>query len=505
MCHALRCLLLLLLLAPALPVLGQPQGELVIALPNDPTALYIANASDVTTIAVTRQLYDGLLWLDDQGTLHPGLAERWEVNEDSTQYTFYLRQGVSFHNGEPFTAEAIAAAWEYGLTPGNEYPQYYSSAESVEVLDDYTVRVTTPEPDALFLIDLVEGWFALPPRYLEAVGLEGFQAAPVGTGPFMLEEWVPGDRIVMRAFPDYWNPGEPKVERVVMRVIPDGTTRMAAVQTGEVDVVNRLSVDQAMVLEGNPDVRVLSYPNDRVFYVAFKNLNSGAGTPIESRLVRQAFNHAVNRPGILQALFGGHGQLATGFTAIGNLGYDPALEPYAYDPQRARELLAEAGYADGFTIGLTCPADAYTNVNEVCLAIQRDLAAVGIDLELEFLTTSKFWSEPNYGSTGPMFVDGWSTPAGEALPRIEGAHYPGLYYTSWVDDTITDYVDRLAATIDRDERAALYRELSRYLFDNPPFVYLYTLNIFEATTSRVTGYRPLPTETWYLNQVGVDG
>ena len=498
-------LLALLLTGPAMLIQAQPSGELVIALPNDPTSLYIANASDVTAISATRQLYDGLVWLDSEGTLRPGLAESREVNEEATQYTFHLRRGVTFHNGEAFTAAAIVAAWEYGLSPGNEYPQYYSSAESVEVLGDYTVRVTTSEQDALFISDVVESWFALPPRYLEEVGLEGFEAAPVGTGPFMLEEWVPSDRIIMRAFPDYWNPDEPKVERVIMRVIPDATTRVAAIQTGEVDIVNRPGVDEASLLELDPDVKLITYPNDRVFYIAFKNLNSGIGTPIENRLVRQAFNHAIDRPGILQALFNGHGQLVSGFTIPGNLGHDPELEPYPYDPQRARELLAEAGYGDGFAIQLSCPADAYTSINEVCLSIQRDLGAVGVDIELDFLTTNKFWSEAEYGSTGPMFVDGWSTPAGEALPRIEGAHYPGLYFKSWVDDTITAYVDRLNTTIDRDERAAVYREVSRYLYDNPPFVYLYALNIFEATTSRVTGYKPLATETWYLNEVGVDG
>ena len=496
---------MLLLLAPAALSQSQPSGELVIALPNDPTSLYIANASDVTAISATRQLYDGLVWLDSEGTLRPGLAESWEISEDATQYTFHLRKGVTFHNGEAFTAEAIVAAWEYGLTPGNEYPQYYSAAASVDVLDDYTVRVTTPVPDALFINDVVEGWFALPPRYLEEVGLEGFEAAPVGTGPFMLEERVPGDRIIMRAFPDYWNPDEPRVERVIMRIIPDASTRVAAIQTGEVDIVTRLGVDEASLLELNPDVKLITYPNDRIYYVAFKNLNSGSGTPIENRLVRQAFNYAVDRPGILQALFNGHGKLASGFTVAGNLGFDPTLEPYPHDPQRARELLAEAGYGDGFSIGLSCPADAYTSINEVCLSIQRDLGAVGVDIELDFLTTNTFWSQADYASTGPMFVDGWSTPAGEALPRIEGAHYPGLYYNSWVDDEITAYIDRLNTTIDREERAAVYHEVSRYLYDNPPFVYLYTLNVFEATTSRVTGYKPLATETFYLNEVSLDG
>ena len=258
-------------------------------------------------------------------------------------------------------------------------------------------------------------------------------------------------------------------------------------------------------LKSNPDVKIISYPNDRVYYVAFKNIGSGAGTPLENKLVRQALNLAVDRPGIIAALFSGHGQTIPGFTIPGNLGHDPAIEPFPHDPQRARELLAEAGHADGFAIGMGCPTDAYTNINEVCLSIQRDLGAIGVDVDLEFKTTNAYWSEPQYATVGPMFVDSWSSPNGEAFWRLEGALTPGYYYSVWEDPAIIEYLGQIATAVDRDERAALYGDLSRYMYDDPPFIYLYVLNLFEATTSRVTDYNPLPNETFYLNGVGLDG
>ena len=509
----MRCIRYLLptlaiLLFAAGAIQAQPSGELVIALPNDPTAMYIGNASDVTAISATRPLYDGLVVYGADGSIQPGLAESWEISEDGRTYTLHLREGVKFHNGEDFNAHAVSTIWEYGMTPTNQWLSYYDSVASagdIVVIDDYTVEITTSEADIFFLSDMADGWFAIPPAYLAEVGLEAFEAAPVGTGPFMLEHWAPGDRIVMRAFPDYWNPEQPKVERLTFRIIPDATTRLAAIQTGEVNIVTRLNTDDVALLEFNPDVNVVTYPNDRVYYVAFKNVGNGVGTPLENRLVRQALNMAVDREGLVAALFSGYGQTISGFVIPSNLGYDASLKPYPHDPQRARELLAEAGHGDGFEIGMSCPADAYTNINEVCLSVQRDLGAIGVEVELDFMTTAALWSEAHYGKAGPMYVDSWSAPNGEAFWRLEGSLTPGYFYSTWTDPVIVDYLGQISLAVDREERAALYAELSHYMYDDPPYIYLYILNLFEATTKLVTGYQPLPNETFYLNNVGVDG
>jgi peptide/nickel transport system substrate-binding protein len=291
---------------------------------------------------------------------------------------------------------------------------------------------------------------------------------------------------------------------VTFRIIPDSTTRLAAIQTGEVDIVNRLNFDEAQILETSDTVNVISYANDRVYYIAFKNIGNGEGTALESPLVRQALNLAVNRPAIIESLFGGAAQTIAGFTIAGNLGYDESIQPFPYDPDRAVELLTEAGFGEGFEISMGCPTDAYTNINEVCLAIQRDLENVGIDVAVEFRTSNSFWAEPNYGTVGPMYVDSWSSDSGEALPRLQGALLPGNYYNTWEDETIVNYINELSRTIDRDARAGLYAELQQYMFDNPPFVYLYALNLYEATTSRVQGYSPRANEGYYLNAVSVN-
>lgn len=481
----------------------EPSGEIIIALPSDPTSLYLPRAADRTAGNASWPLYDSLLFLTVDGELVPALAEDWEISDDGLEYTFFLRQGVTFHNGEVFNADAVVATWEFGKDEGNDYAAQYSDVVEIEVIDEYTVKLITEAPNPLFLTLLADNWGIIPPAYMNEVGIDAFAQAPVGTGPFIFVERRPGDRIIYEANPNYWNPGQPKLAQVTFRVIPDSTTRVAALRSGEVDVINRLSADEAMLLATNDNVTIVSYPNDRVYYVAFKNVNNGIGTPIENQLVRQALNYAVNRPGIIQGIFAGEAALISGFTVSTNLGYDPSIEPYPYDPDRARELLSEAGFPDGFEISMGCPTDAYPSINEVCLAIQRDLSAVGVEVSLEFRTSNTFWGQPQYGAVGPMVVDSWSSAVGEALPRLQGALIPGNYYTVWEDDIIVDYITRIASTVDRDERAALYRELSAYMYDNPPFIYLYQLNLFEAVSNRVVGYQPRPAENYFLNEVSV--
>ena len=194
-------------------------------------------------------------------------------------------------------------------------------------------------------------------------------------------------RIVLDANPDYWEKGLPKVKKLIFRPIPESTTRVAAIKTGEVDVVTRLSSEEMMSLESSTNIQSVKYSVDRVFYITFNNLTSGKGQPTESPLVRRAMNYAVDIDAIVEALFGGFANPSTGFVTPGNLGYDKAIRPFGYNPEKARQLLAEAGFKNGFKMDLACPVGAYTNFEQVCEAIQGYLGHgsqkdVGIQVEL---------------------------------------------------------------------------------------------------------------------------
>lgn len=506
--HTLKVLMTLavaaLLAAPALAQ-DEPSGELTISLSSDPTSLYMPRTADRTASNAAWSLYDSLVWINNEGELEGALATDWEVSEDGTEYTFQLREGVTFHNGETFDADSVITTWEFGQDPSNDYADDYTIVESVEAIDDYTVRLTTEEPNATLLTTIAENWAMVPPEYMEEVGIDAFAQDPVGTGPFTFVSRRSGDQIVMEANPDYWDEQYPGVERLVYRVIPDSSTRLAAIQTGEIDIANRLTFDQIQQLEREPNVDVISYLNDRAYYVGFKNVGNGVGTPIEDVRVRRALNFGTDREGIVQAVFAGQAQVIPSFIVEGNLGYDPEImEPFPYDPERARELLAEAGYPDGFEIAMSCPADGYVNINEVCLAIQQSLQDIGVEIEVDFQTTNSFWSEPQYAVTGPMYVDSWSSEIGEALPRLIGGLQPGNYYNTWEDERYAELIQEIERTVDREERAALYQEMHELMQEDPPYIYLYQPMIFEAKRSGVEGYFPRPAEEYYLKTVTVD-
>ena len=482
----------------------QPEGELLVALSTFPNSLYTPNSAERNASNVAQQIFEGLTWIDDDNNVVGALAEDWEISEDGTEYIFHLRQGVLFHNGAEFTAEDVVTSWEAGKDPANAYAYIHESADSVEVIDQYTVRITTPEPDPLFLVIPARDWAMIPTEYFNEVGLAGIEEHPIGTGPFKFVEWATGDRIVLEAFEDYWDEGFPKVASVVFRPIPESSTRLAAVQTGEIHIANRLSSEEAQSLLGVQDVQVVRYPVDRVYYIAFNNLTSGIGQPTEDVLVRQAMNYAVDRQAIVDALFNGFADLSTGYVTPGNLGYDDSLEPYPYDPELARNLLTEAGYPDGFTIGFACPIGAYTNFEQVCQAVAGYLEEVSITLEggeIQFMESGQYWELEANKELPPLFGDSWSTADGEALNRLIGALTADASYAAWSEPTIEDYITQIGVEVDQEARAGLYGELQQYMYENPPFIYLYEPNTFEAINAAVQNYRPRAAENYYLKDV----
>jgi peptide/nickel transport system substrate-binding protein len=445
-----------------------------------------------------RGIFDSLVWLDDQGEVQPALAESWEVSDDGLTYTFNLRQGVTFHNGEPFNADSVVFSWNRYKNKELQWNERWNEANSVEKVDDYTVKISTTEPKPLLLRTIAQNWAMIPPKYFEEVGDVQFGTNPVGTGPFKFVEWVQGDHVTLEANPDYWREGFPKIKTVIFRPIPESSTRVAAIQTGEVDIVGRLSAEEAASLEGLQGISVLKYPVARVYYVAFNNMTTGLDKPTMDPLVRQAMNYAVDVQAIIDSLFDGNAKQATGFVATGELGYG-AVQPFPYDPDKARELLTQAGYPDGFEMDFACPAGAYTNFEEVCQAIQGYLEEVGITLNLEIMESAQYWDLEAKKELPPLFGDSWSETLGEAYNRMTGALLGAdAAYSSWSDEIIISTLNKIAVTVDDAEREQLYVDLQKYMQENPPFIYLYEPMAFEAVSDRVVDYKPRGAEQYYL-------
>ncbi len=479
-----------------------PEGELVFALTTNFNAIDPQFGADFNAWNAGLQMFDRLIHTTEDGQFEGELAESWEVSEDGLEYIFHLRDDVTYHNGEPFNAEAMVYSWERNRPEDMYNSWYWSKAETMEAVDEYTIKITRSEPDPLFFVQLAQNYMPLPPLYNEEVGLEGFLEAPMGTGPFVFEEWARGDHLTMVANPNYWRECYPLLEKIVIKPIPEASTRIAALKTGEVDIITRLTSDEAESLLGIPEIKVLKYPVDRVFYLAFNNMTTGVGTPVEDRNVRLAMNYAVDVQAIIDAFFSGHAVQSSSLVGSQNMGYDGA-EPYPYDPEKAKELLAEAGYPNGFDIGMACPDGAFSHINEVCQALANYLDEVGINVDLEFMETTLFWDLEYEKALPPLFVDSWSGTTGEANQRITGMLGRDASYASWFDEKYAAMNDNILTTMDRDEREQLYREIQVMMREDPPFIYLYEPVTFEAYRTRVFDYMPSAYEEFELWHVGV--
>jgi peptide/nickel transport system substrate-binding protein len=475
----------------------KPEGTIVFALTTDINAIDPQIATEFNSWNAGFQMFDTLIWQNNEGDLVPELATSWEISDDGLVYIFHLRDDVTFHNGEPFNAEAMIYTWERNR-PEDMYNSYYwNMAVNMEAIDEYTLKITTEEVNPLYLSQISENYMPLAPNYYAEVGEAGFLEHPIGTGPFMFKEWVRGDHLTLVANPNYWREGYPLVETLIFKSIPESATRAAALKTGEVDIITRLTSEEAENLIGYPGVEIFEYPVDRVYYLAFNNITSGKGTPIEDRDVRLAMNYAVDVQGIIDAFFDGHAVRSSSLVGTQNFAYDGA-DPYPYDPEKAKELLADAGYPNGFDIGMACPDGAYARINEVCQAIANYLGNVDINIDLEFMESTLYWDLEYEKALPPLFVDSWSGTTGEANQRVDGMLHRNASYASWFDEKFASMVDKILATIDRDEREKLYREIQVMMREDPPFIYLYEPVTFEAYRSSVVGYAPSPYESYEL-------
>jgi peptide/nickel transport system substrate-binding protein len=354
-------------------------------------------------------LFDALTQIDASGALQPALALSWE-NTAPTTWVFRLRPDVRFHNGEPFTAAAVVATM--ALLRSEAGAGLYVAAEmkdvaSVRAKDELTVEFHTRAPDPI-LPKRLSIVYIVEPKSLARAGLEGLAAQPVGTGPFKLLDWGHTvRRSSFRAFPDSWR--KPGVERLEMIWLPDASARLQALLAGHLDIMEGFSPDDAEALAGRP-YRHYSQPAPQVMSLAFRNVRD-EDAPLKDPRVRQALNYAVDRQEIAQAIGRDYVAAASQGAVAGVVGYNPALAPYPYDPKRARALLAAAGYPNGLSLRIEVLAGFIVSDSLVYQAAADDLAAVGVDVQLQVVPYATWLSRFMGNSWGNTDAFSWAWTA----------------------------------------------------------------------------------------------
>lgn len=476
----------------------QPEGTLVVAIPDSPNSLEKNMADSYIALNISAGILDSLVWINDNSEIVPALAESWTISDNGLEYIFNLRHDVYFHNGEPFNADAVVYSWSFYHDLDLRWSHYWRCANNVEKIDEFTIRITTNVLDPFFLRKIGNYWSIVPPLYHQEVGQIEFGQKPVGTGPFKFVEWIDDDYIKFIGNENYWQEGFPKVETLIFRIIADSSERLSTLVTGDVDIIPSLTAEEAEILENLPGINVFGYPITQVNYVAFNNITSGVGEPTEDPRVRQAMNYAVDVESIINNLLDGHAKPSTGFVTTGEMGYG-VVEPFGYDPDKALDLLTKAGYPNGFQMDFACPAGAYYNFEEVCEVIRAQLSVVNIQLNLEIIEANNYWELEAEKALPPLFGDGWINTFGEAYYRLTGALMGwDAVYSSWEDPIIINYLTSISTAIDYNERLALYEALQEYMIKDPPFIYLYEPYEFAATSDNIQDFQPRSTRLYFL-------
>lgn len=384
------------------------------AAPAAKDTLIIGTSSELTTldqgagsipeITVGENIFETLANRKLDGTVEPNLATRWEVSPDARTWTFYLRKGVKFHNGEPFNAEAVKFSVEWIRDPKvfTQFKGYWSLLDRVDLVDDSTVRFYFTKSYPLLAQVLPWHLPILPPKYVSE-NRTSWGRKPIGTGPYKFVEWVPNVRIVMEANMDYWG-GPPPFKKLIFRPIPEETARTAALLSGEVDIVGPLNLDQAAMVAATKGVRVEwtdTLARERIQIRWDKK-------PFDDIRVRQAIAHAINRDPIIKSILGGRAVPVYGPVVKLEWGFDPNLkDPYPYNPARARQLLAEAGYPNGLEADYAYVPGMTAKNAEAAQAIASDLAAVGIKLNLTPTEWGKFVKMQKEHQAAPLSQTFW--------------------------------------------------------------------------------------------------
>jgi peptide/nickel transport system substrate-binding protein len=465
--HASRPLLIVLAILAVLsavsPALAAPNGTLTIGIHVTLVSRWLDPAETealITPFMILYALHDALVKPMPAGITTPSLAESWTVSKDGTAYEFLLRKGVRFHNGDPVTAEDVKFSFE--RYKGSGAGLLKEKVKEVQVTAVNRVRFVLKEPWPDFMAfygtsATGAGWI-VPKKYIEKVGEDGFKKAPVGAGPYKFVSFTPGIELVVEAFPDYWRK-PPQVKRIVMRSIPDESTRAAAVKTGEVDLAYLFGGAIAGDLRVTPGIKVVAPLVYGIYWLDFLD-QWNPKSPWHDQRVRMAAALAIDRQALNQAEMLGMGRL-TGSFVPSTLDFALQIEPTSYDPKHAKQLMVEAGYPNGFDAGDLTPLPPYASLAE---AVGGYLQVIGIRTRVRAMERATFlttWREKKL--TGLLI--GATGAAGNAAARLEPFFTKGGSYAYGTLPEIDDLFQRQAKEMDRKQREAQLHQIQKIVAD----------------------------------------
>ncbi len=496
-------------------------GTLVWARGSDAKKLDPSDVTDGESLIVTQQLFDTLVKYNKHTTdVEPALASSWTTSEDGLVWTFNLREGVKFHDGTDFNADAVVfnfQRWSDESHPyhntefaywGYMFGGYPGVVEEVKAVSEYTVQFTLNQPQAPFLQNLAMPVFAISsPTAVKKYGDDYFKN-PVGTGPFKFVSWQQDAQIIVERNDDYWD-GTAHLDRVIFRVIPDNSARFLELQTGNIDIMDGLNTSDVEFVNQDKSLHLFLRPSFNIGYLAM-NMDV---KPFDNVKVRQAINYAINKEMIVEAFYSGLGEPAKNPIPPTLWGYNDELEGYSYDPAKARQLLKEAGYPNGFETELWAmpnPRPYFPEPSKIAEAMQADLMDVGINAKIVTYDWATYLDKTEDGAH-TMAMLGWTGDNGDPdnflyvlLDKdnaVKGTAGNIAFYRS---DELHDILIEAQQTPNHDRRVELYEKAQEVIHNDAPWV-----NVVHSTPpiparNYVKGYVPHSTGTEQFTDVWLD-
>jgi peptide/nickel transport system substrate-binding protein len=460
------------------------EGTVTIAQGVDADTLDPLKASVTPSTNIQAQIFDTLARHDASGKLQPQLALSWKTIAPAV-WEFKLRHGVVFSNGDPFTSADVKFSVEKILDPAYKSAQVprVDTVVRVETPDAYTVRMITKRPTPLPPA-ITRPIFIVDAKYWQAHGDAYMNEHPIGTGAYVLREWQKDDHLSLDVNPKYWG-AAPAIAHVIFKPIPEAGTRVAALKSGDVDLITNVPFQQALSLTGGRTTRMTSARSVRVLYIAFNTLKPG---PQQNKLVRQALNYAIDVPQIVRAVLGGRAYELGQVVPQNFFGYAPGVPSYRHDDAKARALLAQAGYpgGKGITLTINTPVGRYNGDADVALAIAGQLQKYGIAIDVRPQEWVSYYRQASQKEVTPMYLLGWGNITYDADNTYASLLATNGATSAYSNPALDKLIDAARYELDAKKREALYAKAAAIVHEDAPWLFLFQYEDLYATTKRLT-------------------
>ena len=455
----------------------QKGGKLVVCQPAEPPGLDpTANTAAAIDRVVYANIYEGLIKVDRNGHFVPGLATKWEVSPDGKVYTFALRQGVKFHNGETFNAQVAKWNLERAMAEStvNAHPEYFRSIETIETPNDHTLILHLKDVDALFIAHMAEGDAVMLP-------MKGYQDAksnPIGTGPFQFAKWVRGDRVEMSRFEGYWNSALPYLDNVTFKFIGDASAQVAALKAGDIDVIGYILAPE-LASQMSKDKQFKVYSGTTTAEVIMSTNNKAE--PFDNKMVRQAIAYAIDRQAVVDLVMFGYGTPIGSHWSPSTPYYKDLTQKFAYNPEKAKELLAKAGFPDGFKATIKLPA-IYAYSKRAGEVIADQLAQVGIKLNIEIVEwgqwIDRIFKKKEYQLTMIGHSEAWDI----------GIYANADYYFQYDSKEFQDAYTKALTAPNEEEKAKWFGRCQEIIAEDAVNGFLFSASGLPTMKAKVMGW-----------------